>query len=756
MNRQIVYTGQLPLSGQELKGSKSIMKAIGQLVNDAMLSVASPALLSGLSLVPTSPASMSLTLNPGTVYQAGQIDYVTTAGVGALTAYGSLAADATAIILQGIAAAAQNITGFTAPGTTGQSTNFLVEFQVQTQDGTLLGLNYYNSANPQVPLIGPAGAGTQQATERSTVLAVQVLAGSPAATGSQVTPSITSGWLPGYVVTVAFGQTTVLAGNIAVAAGAPFLASLTSQHHLGIPGTAPKIQLGGAVEVQGVLPLANMSAFGITNLTDLACSAGALLVLNFNAGEAIINGVPTAITSGTLNLTASATNYVYVNGSGVVAFNTTGWPTNGSFYPLAIVPTGTTAITSVTDKRGLAVMASVPVSTVSRNAIQSALMNALTNGKSAFLLGGATSVNQAPSNMTSDTAPSPYVASASAEATSYPAWNAFTGLTTLSGLWQTQNPTGWIKIDLGASGAVAATSVTFGCDPTTTNTAPKNFVIEGSNTGAFTGEQTALSTQTGVTWTLGVEQTFAFANTTAFRYYRINITANTSGPYTALINLQIYSVVINGSSLTAIDLKTSAGTYPLALSFANGLNSDGTFANIPIQLGADVNAYWGGLTASATNYLFVARNTSTGALSALVGAYKQTIQTVAPSSPVNGMRYYDPIQNQPFAWNGTAWIKENVIPVGECVANGSSQVTSYLAYVPLCRFDSGSVSCAASTAYTVNHGVGHAGIIVEVFTSTDNINWTPLTITSYNRTAMTFTTPTGASYYRAIARQIQA
>jgi hypothetical protein len=354
MNRQIVYTGQLPLSGQELKGSKSIMKAIGQLVNDALLSVASPALLSGLSLVPTSPASMSLTLNPGTVYQPGQIDYVTTAGVGALTAYGSLAADATAIILQGIAAAAQNITGFTAPGMPAQSTNFLVEFQVQTQDGTLIGLNYYNSANPQVPLIGPAGAGTQQATERSTVLAVQVLAGSPATTGAQVTPSITAGWLPGYVVTVAFGQTTILVGNIVVATGAPFLTSLTSQHHLGLVGTAPQIDLTS--EVKNLLPIANMSALGVTNLTDLACSSGAGLTLNYNAGQSIVNGVPSAITAGTLTLTASATNYVYVNSSSAVVFNATGWPSSGAFYPLAIVITGVSSITSVAGKRGLAVI----------------------------------------------------------------------------------------------------------------------------------------------------------------------------------------------------------------------------------------------------------------------------------------------------------------------------------------------------------------------------------------------------------------
>jgi hypothetical protein len=765
MNRQIIYTGQLPLSGQGLKGSKSIMKAIGQLVNDALLSTASPALLSGLSLVPTGPASMSLTLNPGTVYQSGQIDYVTTAGVGALTAYGSLAADATAIILQGIAATSQNITGFTAPGTTGQSTNFLIEFQVQTQDGTTQTLNYYNSANPLVPLIGPAGAGTQQATERSTVMAVQVLAGSTATTGSQVTPTITAGWLPGYVVTVAFGQTTILAGNIAVATGAPFLASLTSQHHLGIPGTAPQIDLTS--EVKNLLPLANMSALGITNLTDLACSKGAGLVLNcnageailngvptgtglslnFNAGEAIVNGVPTAITASAITLTASATNYVYVNSSAAVAFSTTGWP-SAAFYPLAVVVTGASTITSVTDKRGLAVMTAVtvtPFSPASRNAVQSALMDAATNGKANYLnatLSSSTSVDHKATAQLSAFSfgnglnPDGTFNNVNAQLISDQA-GFYGGLTSsVTNYLFIKNTAGVLSGIVGAYSQTIATAAppNPAAIPTmTSNTAPSGTAfatsINSSTYDAWVAFSKILSSLGGwissVPPTAGSPQCLGFdlgyaATATTYSIQFNSGSSNVAAP--AAWTFQGW----NGSAWITLDTQTGQ-------TFSNSQLRSYTIASPASYL-----KYQASFTAiqGAGSYV-------------IVGLMNITYSTLGAAP----LRYYDHNQNKSFLCTGGAWVTEEVIPVGECVTNGSGQVTSYLPYAPLRRYQSGSVACAASTPYTLNHNIGHAGVIAEVFTSTDGLTWTPLTPTSTTRLTVIFTTPAGAAYYRIECRE---
>lgn len=352
MDRKIIYSGQLPRSADSLDFQKNAVKAIGQLAADVMTSASTLALITGLACTPTSPASMGVLLASGACYQQQQIDWVTpTSGGASLQPFGAASADSTSILLQGISAASQTITGFTAPAVAGQSINYLIEVQVQNQDGTPVTLPYYNSANPAVPLQGPAGAGTAQNTDRKTVLAVKVVAGSAAATGTQVTPGVDVGWVPAYVVTVTNGQSTILSGNIAVHSQAPFLGSLTSQHHTGKPGQAPKIDLTS--EVQNVLPAGNIAALPVGNLQDLACSAGAGLNLNYNGAPNFdLGGTPTTIAAGSIALSASSTCYVFVNSSGVVAYNTTGWATDGSIFPMALVVTGAAAITSVTDKRG--------------------------------------------------------------------------------------------------------------------------------------------------------------------------------------------------------------------------------------------------------------------------------------------------------------------------------------------------------------------------------------------------------------------
>lgn len=50
-------------------------------------------------------------------------------------------------------------------------------------------------------------------------------------------------------------------------------------------------------------------------------------------------------------LTASLTNYIYLDSTGSLVHNTTGWPGSGAYYPLATVLAGSTSITSTTDAR---------------------------------------------------------------------------------------------------------------------------------------------------------------------------------------------------------------------------------------------------------------------------------------------------------------------------------------------------------------------------------------------------------------------
>jgi hypothetical protein len=118
-----------------------------------------------------------------------------------------------------------SLTGGTivTPTTTGQSINYLVEAAFQESDGTAVTLPYYNSANPAVPFSGPRNSGTPQNTQRLQTVNLQIKASTPATTGSQVTPTPDSGFVGLYVITVAFGQTTIVNANIATLPTAPFI-----------------------------------------------------------------------------------------------------------------------------------------------------------------------------------------------------------------------------------------------------------------------------------------------------------------------------------------------------------------------------------------------------------------------------------------------------------------------------------------------------------------------------------------------------
>jgi len=84
-----------------------------------------------------------------------------------------------------------------------------------------------------------------------------------------------------------------------------------------------------------------------------APTAGSGLTLNISAGRVNCSSTMTNYTGGTLTMTASATNYVYLNtaSSCAPASNTTGY--SSTTIPIATVVTGGSTITSITDDRTL-------------------------------------------------------------------------------------------------------------------------------------------------------------------------------------------------------------------------------------------------------------------------------------------------------------------------------------------------------------------------------------------------------------------
>lgn len=211
MDRQIIYAGQIPLETDLLNTNRNVLIALGMLTQD-IFGVATVA--SGLPCTPTSPGSMNVLVGAGRMYSLQPLDS---------TAYSALASDtADQVVKQGINLQSTQLS-CPAPVTPGFAINYLIEGQYQDQDTTNVILPYYNASNPPSAWSGPNNTGVAQSTQRKGVAFLQAKAGIPALSGSQTTPAADVGFVPLWVVTVTFGQSVIVAGNISVAPGAPFI-----------------------------------------------------------------------------------------------------------------------------------------------------------------------------------------------------------------------------------------------------------------------------------------------------------------------------------------------------------------------------------------------------------------------------------------------------------------------------------------------------------------------------------------------------
>ena len=187
------------------------MVALGFL---AQATLGSSTAVDGLACLPTTPASMQVTVGPGSIASFQTVD---------ATSFGSLPADTTdPLVKMGVMATATTFT-LTAPATSGQSINYLIEAAFSETDASSVVLPYYNASNPSQPYSGPSNSGTAQDTQRIQRVALQLKPGTPAAAGTQATPAVDSGYVGLYVITVNYGQVTVTTGSIATIPTAPFV-----------------------------------------------------------------------------------------------------------------------------------------------------------------------------------------------------------------------------------------------------------------------------------------------------------------------------------------------------------------------------------------------------------------------------------------------------------------------------------------------------------------------------------------------------
>ena len=161
-------------------------------------------LVNNATCTPQSPASMNVVVSACEIYAVGQVD---------TSNYGDLGENANLILKQGINLSS-TILAITAPSTSGYSQNYLIEFGFSESDGDSTVLAYYNASNPSSPWSGPNNTGTPNNVQRQDRVSIIAKAGIAAPTGTQTTPLPDSGYVGGFVVTVAQGQTSITSSSI--------------------------------------------------------------------------------------------------------------------------------------------------------------------------------------------------------------------------------------------------------------------------------------------------------------------------------------------------------------------------------------------------------------------------------------------------------------------------------------------------------------------------------------------------------------
>jgi hypothetical protein len=282
---------------------------------------------------------MSVTVAPGSIAQLSVVDTL---------AYGTLPADITdPLVKMGINLAPTSFT-LTAPTTSGQAVNYLIQAALQESDTGPVVLPYYNAANPTQPYSGPNNSGVAQNTQRIQRVQLQLKAGAPAPAGTQATPPVDNGWAGLYVITVGYGQNAITAANIATLPTAPFLAwklpalrpgfasgvqGFTTSGYFTVPAgvTTVEVELWGAgsgtFASTSTLPSGGGAGGGYARRRIAGLAPGQAIPVTVGAGGA---GAATSGGAPSPGGTSSFGTYVSATGGGINGLAGAAAPQNGA------------------------------------------------------------------------------------------------------------------------------------------------------------------------------------------------------------------------------------------------------------------------------------------------------------------------------------------------------------------------------------------------------------------------------------------
>lgn len=107
---------------------------------------------------------------------------------------------------------------------------------------------------------------------------------------------------------------------------------------------------------------------------------------------------------------------------------------------------------------------------------------------------------------------------------------------------------------------------------TVANRAPRDFKLQGSNNNT---DWTDLDTQSGVTFSANQQKIFEFANSTAYRYYRLYVSAVSSGDEVVLQELELYVEQTTTAEIVSV----------LALNLATNISQVMLFCDVTLNTG---------------------------------------------------------------------------------------------------------------------------------------------------------------------------
>lgn len=179
-------------------------------------------------------------------------------------------------------------------------------------------------------------------------------------------------------------------------------------------------------------------------------------------------------------------------------------------------------------------------------------------------------------NMTSNTAPSPYVVYNSSASGVYLGYKAFDRVFNSTGgdnYFQpatSSAPFGWVRIDLGAGNATALTQYSIDTYAST-SFRPKNWILYGSND---TVTWTKLDDRVNYVFSAsGAEDYFNFTNTNAYRYYQWDLNTSSAGAAVIVEEIQLF--------------RTAGGTATLEPSWINPTPTNGARNNTQVTITAN-------------------------------------------------------------------------------------------------------------------------------------------------------------------------